>query len=91
MFRFLEDDATELGALALCMQAFIILAGIPWAIGKASLSILARTVELKDGKELMFMDVLVKVHCVLGAAAGLGSYFLGPFVVDLFLGLDLKR
>ena len=91
MLRFLGHDSGELGALALTMQAFLILFGIPWAIGNASLPILARTVERQDNKELLFMEVLLKGGCVFGMAAGLGGFSLGPFVVDFVFGSSFDK
>jgi len=86
LYRHMVTSPDNLGQLALAMQAFGIFSGIPMAAGMASLPVLSRSVARQDGKDLLFVEVMIKAAFILGAAAGLTGIGAGPWFVELLFG-----
>lgn len=86
LFRHINGAGDALGYLALATQAFHILATVNWAVGSAGLPVLSRTVFRGDGKELLFVEVMLRVGLLFGSVAGLTALALGPALVALLFG-----
>ena len=87
LYRHMASSEYSLGQLALAMQTFIIISSIPMAAGIASLPVLSRSIERRDGKDLLFSATMMKASIILGAAFGLAGLGLGPWLVDAIFGI----
>lgn len=86
VFRNAGGSGHELGQLALTMQAFIFLAGLPTVLANAALPVLIRTVAREDGKERFFLEVILRVSFLLGTALAILAHILGPIIVAALFG-----
>lgn len=86
LYRNANGDAFVLGQLALAMQAFYILQGVPLGIGGASLPVLSRAVDRPDRKDELFVSVMLRVGLMFGAAAGIGGMGAGPWFIESVFG-----
>jgi len=86
LFRHLSDNENSLGQLALAMQVLTILSHIPIAVAMASLPTLSRSVDRKDGKDLLYSTTMIKSAFVFGAFAGLAGLGIGPWLVKILFG-----
>jgi O-antigen/teichoic acid export membrane protein len=87
LYRHSSGSENELGQLALVMQAFIVLINIPIAAGTSSIPILSRSVERNDGKDILYLDTMIRAAFILGAAAGLCGLGIGPWIVKILFGV----
>ena len=86
LYRHLASSTDSLGQLALAMQFFAISSSIPIAAGTAALPVLSRSVARQDGKDLLFIETMIKSAFILGAAAGLAGLGVCPWLVDIMFG-----
>jgi len=91
LYRHLAGTENSLGQLALAMQAFIILSHIPIVAGMTSLPVLSRSIERKDGKDLLYSDTMIKAAFVFGAVAGIAGLGIGPWIVEVLFGTRFKE
>jgi O-antigen/teichoic acid export membrane protein len=86
LFRYTAGTGNSLGQFTLAMQAFIILCNLPLAVGTAALPVLSRAVARHDGKDLLFVEIMLRASFILGAGASLVVIGAGPWLVDAILG-----
>lgn len=86
LYRSASPDAFALGQLALAMQAFYILQGVPLGIGGASLPVLSRAVGREDRKDELFVSVMLRAGLMFGAAAAIAGLGAGPWFISLVFG-----
>jgi O-antigen/teichoic acid export membrane protein len=86
MFRSLHDDPVLFSQFALAMQAFVMLALVPFALVTAAQPVLVRSAARADGQDLVFAAVIQRYAFVGGAAIGLAGLALGPTVFRVMLG-----
>ncbi len=86
LYRHIAISDDSLGQFALAIQAFAVFSTITMAAGMASLPVLSRSVMRQDGKDSLFIESVMKVSLLLGAAAGLAGLGLGSWLVDIIFG-----
>jgi len=86
LFRNLLDDNSLAGEFTLLLQILIILSSIYLSVAIAALPVLSRSAGRNDGKDLMFVDMLVRSTFILGALAGMTGAALGPLIIPLVFG-----
>ena len=86
LFRHIAGNDNSLGQLALSMQAFMVLSNLPIATSSAALPVLSRTVERRDGKDLLFVEIILRSTFIVGAAGGLLGLIAGPGLVNSVFG-----
>ncbi|MGE4545478.1 MAG: oligosaccharide flippase family protein [Pedobacter sp.] len=86
LYRHVTSDGTDLGQLALVLQALVLLCIVPWSIGMASLPVLSRAVERQDRKDLWFAEGMLRIGFLLGAIAALIAMAFGPSLVQGVFG-----
>jgi len=86
LYRHVAGAETDLGQLALAVQALVLLCTVPWSIGMASLPVLSRAVEREDGKDLWFAEGMLRVGFLLGGMVALAAMAFGPWLVEGVLG-----
>jgi len=85
IFKYLNGPGITTGNLALGMQVFAILSQLPIAANNASYPALSRSVARGDGKEIMFVETMMRLIIFFGSAlALLGMAFGGALVVFVF-------
>jgi len=86
LYRYTDTTDTNLGQLAVAMQALAILAIIPWSIGSSALPILSRAADRGDGKDQLFVEGMTRLGFLFAATAGLIGMTLGPWLIGLVFG-----
>jgi len=86
LFRHVPSASDTLGQLALALQLFGLLLSVPLSIGTVALPILSRSAARQDGKDLRFVEVMLRITLILVAIAGLCGMALGPWLVTLVFG-----
>ena len=90
MYRYFEGFGTELGQLALALQAFFILGAIASQLGGAALPVLARSVDRGDGKSGYFIDLVIRGGALMSGMLSIVALVVGPWLVDLLFGKDYE-
>jgi O-antigen/teichoic acid export membrane protein len=88
LYRFSSGELAQLADLAIAIQAFGLLAQVPGVAIASTLPVLSRSVERRDGKSGLFVDVTLRAGVVIGGALGILGVGLGPGVVELVFGSD---
>lgn len=91
LFRHIEGATSDLGQLALTLQAFFMLIAAPGSIGRASLPVLSRTVLRQDGKDEMYLQGMLRAGLLLGATVGLAGFAFGPLAVEWVFGSTYNK
>lgn len=78
LYRNVVTDAALFGQFALAMQAMLIAAALPQALGAAAQPALARSAAAGDGRDLAFASIVHRLAFAGGTAAGLLGLALGP-------------
>ena len=86
LFRDKASVAAELGVLALVLQIFVLLAGVPVALGRAALPALSRTVARTDSKDALFLGLVLRAAIPGTAVLIIGAAAAGPWVIPLIFG-----
>ena len=86
LFRHVPSASDTLGQLALALQLFGLLLTVPLSIGTVALPILSRSAARQDGKDLRFVEVMLRITLILVAIVGLCGMALGPWLVTLVFG-----
>jgi hypothetical protein len=76
LFKDKAAVASDLGAVALVLQVFILLTGLPVALGRAVLPALSRTVARTDNKESVLLSLVLRTSIPvekIGALIGPGG------------------
>lgn len=86
LFRNLLDDRSLAGEFTLLVQVLIIVSSIYLSVTIAALPALSRSAGRDDGRDLIFVDLLVRSTFIIGALAGMTGSVLGPHIIPLVLG-----
>lgn len=86
LFRHFSEDVNGLGQFALSMQLFFVICHMPAEINAAALPVLSRAIVRRDGKDVWFVDTMLRLGIILGAFAGIGAFGLGPWFVKTAFG-----
>jgi O-antigen/teichoic acid export membrane protein len=76
-FKYINGAGIAAGNLALAMQIFSILALMIIALNNASYPVLSRVIARGDGKEVFFVEIMLRFILFLGTAAALAGMALG--------------
>jgi O-antigen/teichoic acid export membrane protein len=85
-FKHIGGTGMAAGNVALAMQVFTILAQLPIAASSASYPVLSRAIARGDGKEVLFVETMMRVIIFLGTALALLGMTLGPPVTIIVFG-----
>jgi len=77
---------SDLGVVALVLQIFILVAGIPVALGRAALPALSRTVARTDNKEALFLSVVLRTAIAGTTGLIIAAYAAGAWIIPLIFG-----
>ena len=86
LYRHVAGTENSLGQVALAIQVLVLTCTIPLSISNVSLPVLSRAVARQDGKDVQFMEGMLRISIFLGAAAGLLGMGIGPFLTRTLLG-----
>lgn len=86
LFRGEASLPGDLGVVALVLQAFVLLTGVPVALGRAALPALSRTVARTDDKDAIFLGVALRAALAGTAALVIGAAAVGPWMVPIVFG-----
>lgn len=86
LFKDKASVAGELGIVALVLQAFVLVTGIPVALGRAALPALSRTVARADGKDAHFLGVVLRAAIPGTTLLIIAAATAGPWIVALIFG-----
>ena len=90
MYRHLSGDTYSLGQFALSMQIFIVVSHMPVVINSAALPVLSRSVERRDGKDLVYLNTMIRLSIVLGTLATICAFSIGPQIVEIIFGQNYQ-
>jgi O-antigen/teichoic acid export membrane protein len=88
-FVLFKDKAavgSDLGVVALVLQIYILLTGIPVALGRAALPALSRTVRRTDNKDALFLGLVLRAAIPATTLLVIGASTFGAWVVALIFG-----
>jgi O-antigen/teichoic acid export membrane protein len=85
-FKHISGAGITAGNVALAMQVFTILAQLPMAASSASYPVLSRAIARGDGKEVFFVETMMRVIIFLGTALALLGMTLGPEMTVIVFG-----
>lgn len=86
MFKDKAAVESDLGVVALVLQIFVLVTGLPVALGRAALPALSRTVARADNKEALFLGLVLRAAIGGTAALIIGAASAGPTLVPLIFG-----
>ena len=86
MYRHLSGDNYSLGQFALSMQIFMVISHMPVVINSAALPVLSRSVLRQDGKDLVYLNTMIRLSIVLGTLAAICAFSIGPWIVEIVFG-----
>jgi len=86
LFRQLGGNAILLGEISIAFQVLGLLAGLSWAILRAALPQLSRSVEAKRSADLTFTNLLFSVTIVGGGVAVALTIILADTILFLIVG-----
>jgi O-antigen/teichoic acid export membrane protein len=86
LFKDKAGVASDLGVVALVLQMFVLLTGVPVALGRAALPALSRTVARTDKKDAQFLGLVLRTAISGTAALIIAAAATGAWVVPLVLG-----
>jgi O-antigen/teichoic acid export membrane protein len=78
--------ASDLGVVALVLQIFVLVSGVPLALSRAALPALSRTVARSDDKDALFLGLVLRAAFPGSAALIIGAAAAGAWVVPLIFG-----
>lgn len=86
MFRHFTGIGSELGHLALALQAFFILGAIVGELGGAALPVLSRSVARNDGKSDHYIDIVLRSGLLMGGGLTVAAISIGAWLINLIFG-----
>jgi len=86
MYRYIVQNDNHLGQLALAMQVIILLGNLTTIAFSASLPLISRSVSREDGKDIYFVDAMVRFGIILGILAEIAALGAGKWLVQVFFG-----
>ena len=86
LFRHVPNASDTFGQLALALQLFGLLLIVPLSIGTVALPILSRSAARQDGKDLRFVEVMLRISFIFVAITGLCGMAFGTWLVTLVFG-----
>lgn len=86
MFRHFFGIGEELGYIAMALQAFTIIAAIVAETGGAATPVLSRSVNRKDGKSNIYIDVVLRIGLMMGGVLVIAAVSMGDWLLNLILG-----
>jgi O-antigen/teichoic acid export membrane protein len=78
--------ASDLGIVALVLQIYVLVSGIPLALSRTALPALSRTVARSDDKDALFLGLALRAAFPGSTALILGAAAAGAWVVPLIFG-----
>ena len=85
-FKYINGPGIAAGNLALAMQVFSILSMITFALNNASYPVLSRAIARGDGKEVFFIETMMRVILLLGPLIALAGMAAGPDLIVFVFG-----
>lgn len=86
LFKDKAGVAGELGVVALVLQMFVLVTGVPVALGRAVLPALSRTVARTDKKDAQFLGLVLRTAISGTAMLTIAAAAVGAWMVPLVLG-----
>ena len=86
MYRYFVQINEHLGQLALAMQVFVLLGNLMGLAFSASLPLISRSVFREDGKDVYFVDAMIRFGFLSGAMMGIFALGAGEWLVEIFFG-----
>ena len=86
MYKYVIGAGEDLGQFALAMQFFMLLSNLLTVMFMASLPLVSRSVSREDGKDVYFIDAMVRFGILFGALAGITALGAGTGLVQIFFG-----
>lgn len=86
MFRGHAAQAADLGIVALVLQVFVLMAGVPAALGRAALPALSRSVVRTDSKDGVFLEVVLRAGIAASTALAMLASTIGAWALPWILG-----
>ena len=86
LFKDKASVASDLGIVALVLQTYVLVSGIPLALSRTALPALSRTVARSDDKDALFLGLVLRAAFPGSTALILGAATAGTWVVPLIFG-----
>jgi O-antigen/teichoic acid export membrane protein len=86
LFKAKALVASDLGVVALVLQIYVLVVGIPVALGRAALPALSRTVARTDSKDALFLGLVLRAAIAGTTALIIGAATAGAWAVPLIFG-----
>lgn len=86
MFRGHAAHPADLGIVALVLQVFVLMAGVPAALGRAALPALSRSVARTDSKDAVFLELALRAGIAATVALAMLASTLGTWAIPWILG-----
>jgi O-antigen/teichoic acid export membrane protein len=86
LFKHSKSTGASLGQFGLVMTAFSLVASTVGSFGAASIPVLSRSVERSDGKDTLYVEMLLRVFIFFGAAGALFLSATGPWLTHRIFG-----
>lgn len=86
LFKDKAAVASDLGVVALVLQIYILLTGVPVALGRAALPALSRTVLRTDNKDALFLGLVLRAAIPGTTLLIIGASTFGAWLVTLVFG-----
>ncbi len=86
LFKDKAAVASDLGVVALVLQIYILLTGVPVALGRAASPALSRTVVRTDSKDALFLGLVLRGAIPATTVLIIGAASLGTWIVPWIFG-----
>jgi PST family polysaccharide transporter len=81
MYRNMVEDSSNLGQLALALQALFIIGAIISEFGSAALPVLARSIHRGDGKSDSYISLVLRGGFLISGVAAMSAVAIGPWLI----------
>jgi O-antigen/teichoic acid export membrane protein len=86
LFKDVAAVPGDLGMVALILQVFVLVTGVPVALGRAALPALSRTVVRTDNKDALFLGLVLRTAIPATTALVIGAATAGVWLITRVFG-----
>jgi O-antigen/teichoic acid export membrane protein len=86
LYRFEDDIGPQLGQLVLASQVLALMLTLPGALAAVAMPVLSRLVARGDGRQGLFVDVMIRIGIIVGVVVALVLCAVGPTALPYVFG-----
>ncbi len=86
LFKSASADTIATGNFAIAVQLLLLAVALPQTLSSAALPIMSRAAARGDGKDALFLSVVIRTAFIVGCTGGLVGTTVGPWLIPLVFG-----